>query len=120
MPFGLRNAPACFQRITDLLNTRVNPSPMKAYLNDLTAESNSFRDMMGMLEKLFELCTEVKLELHPDKWHMSLKKIRVRGHVLSKEGIHPIEEDSRKSVSQRTRNKFNLSGTRLILPEDQS
>jgi hypothetical protein len=49
---------------------------MKAYLDDLTVGFNSFEDMMGMLEKLFGLCREVKLELYPDKCHAFLKRFK--------------------------------------------
>ena len=54
MSFELKNSPACFQRITDFLSNRANPSQLKAYLDDLAVGSNSFEDMMGMLKKLFE------------------------------------------------------------------
>ena len=64
------------KRNTDLLRNRVNPSRMKAYLDDLTVGFNSFEDMMGMLEKLFGLCREVKLELYPDKCHAFLKRFK--------------------------------------------
>jgi len=40
---------------------------MKAYLDDLIVGSNSSEDTMGMVKKVFELCREVKVKLHPDK-----------------------------------------------------
>jgi len=89
-PFGIKNAPAYFQRITDFISNQINSSQidikceskenkaaqMKAYLDDLTAEANTFMGMMQLLEKLFSLCRELKLKLHPDKCFLFLRKIR--------------------------------------------
>jgi hypothetical protein len=90
MPFGLKNAPACFHRITDFISNQINSSQidikseskenkgaqMKAYLDDLTAGAKTFMGMMQLLEKLFSLCRELKLKLHPDKCFLFLRKIR--------------------------------------------
>jgi len=67
MPFGLKNTPACFQRITDFISNQINSSQieikceskenkatqMKVYLDDLTAGANTFLGMMQLLKKLF-------------------------------------------------------------------
>ena len=115
MPFGLKNAPACFQRITDFISNQINSSQidlkteskdnkvaqMKAYLDDLTAGANTFTGMMKLLEKLFSLCRELKLKLHPDKCSLFLRKIRILGHMLTKEGIHPMDKILRRIRSSR-------------------
>jgi hypothetical protein len=74
---------------------------MKAYLDDLTAGIDTFREMMILLEKLFSLCRELQLKLHPDQCFLFLKKIRVLEHVLTKEGIHPLNKILRRIRSSR-------------------
>jgi hypothetical protein len=113
MPFGLKNAPACFQRITDFISNQINSSQidikceskenkaaqMKAYLDDLAARANAFMGMMQLLEKLFSLCRELKL--HPDKCFLFLRNIRILGHMLTTEGIHPMDKILRRIRSSR-------------------
>ena len=120
MPFDIKNAPACFQRITDFISNQINSShieikrkskenkaaQMKAYLDDLTAGANTFMGMMQLMEKLFSLCRELKLKLHPDKSFLFLRNIRILGHMLTTEGIHPMDKILRRmSSSRRPENK---------------
>jgi len=115
VPFGLKNVPACFQRITDFISNQINSSQiemkceskenksaqMKAYLDDLTAGAKTFMGMMQLLEKLFSLFRELKLELHLDKCFLFLRKIRILGHMRTKEGIHPMDKILRRIRSSR-------------------
>jgi hypothetical protein len=61
MPFGLKNATACFQKITVFISNQINSSQIdikceskenkaaqaKAYLDDLTAGAKAFMGMMA-------------------------------------------------------------------------
>jgi len=97
MPFGLKNAPAASRKITDFISNQINSSQ----IDDLTAGANAFVGMMQLLEKLFSLCRELKLELHPYKCFLFLRKIRILGHMLKKEGTHPMDKILRRIRSSR-------------------
>jgi hypothetical protein len=65
---------------------------MRAYLDDFTSASHTLAEMKVLLEELFSLCRELKLKLHPDKCCLFLRNIRLLGHMLTEEGIHPMEK----------------------------
>ena len=86
MPFGLRNATATFQRLTDSVfgDCRVQP-----YVDDLVTGSQEFTSHMSDLRKIFSQMRKYRLKAKPSKCRFGLSTIDCLGHELSLEGIRP-------------------------------
>ena len=54
--------------------------------------SHMVAKMVVPLEQLFSLCRELKLKLHPEKCRLFLRTVRLLGHMLTKEDIHPMDQ----------------------------
>ena len=108
-----------FPRVTDFLSNQVNAfqvttgteskrnvARIRAYLDYLTHGPYTVAEMIVLLEKLFSLCRELKLKLHPHKCSLFLRKVRFLGHMLSEEGVHLIDKLLQKLRStMRPQNK---------------
>ena len=62
MPFGLRNAPATFQRL--MRNVLVGVESCEAYLDDVVAYSNTWSDHLNTLSLIFSRLREASLTLN--------------------------------------------------------
>lgn len=88
MPFGLRNAPATFQRLMDRFRRRLPDLRLLAYLDDLILLSDHIDDHLYALRRVFDMLREFQLRLHRPKCRFGCRKTRYLGHVISTQGIH--------------------------------
>lgn len=86
MPFGLKNAPAVFQRLIDKFKTGLNVTIL-AYLDDLLILSDSFESHLKDLKIVFDRLKHFKLRANRKKCHFVVERIKYLGHVLTPEGI---------------------------------
>lgn len=89
MPYGLRNAPATFQRA---MNTILNPVLGKhalAYLDDIIIFSSSFEDHLLHLDETLTLLNRAGLKLNLQKCNFLVKEIKFLGFLISSKGISP-------------------------------
>lgn len=78
MPFGLRNAPATFQRLIDRLRISVDNVKMLAYLDYLIIFSSTFNDHIEDLNKIFQkFRNKVSWTITPDGLNMDPEKQRL-------------------------------------------
>ena len=87
MPFGLCNAPATFQRLTDTVLMGLNFDICLAYLDDIIVYSCDLQSHMERLEKLFQQLREANLKLKPSKFSILQKRVAFLGYVVSETGI---------------------------------
>ena len=87
MPFGLCNAPATFQRLTDTVLMGLNFDICLAYLDDIIVYSRDLQSHMERLEKLFQRLREANLKLKPSKCSILQKCVAFLGYVVSETGI---------------------------------
>ena len=89
MPFGLKNAPATFQRLMDLVLTGLQGTELFVYLDDIVLYANSLEEHEEKFNKLMERLITANLKLQPDKCEFLLPEVAYLGHIIDKDGIRP-------------------------------
>lgn len=92
MPFGLKNAPATFQRI---LQRILGPLLYKGainYLDDIILYSKTFEDHLNLLEKVFNLLKANNVKLKLSKCNFACKEVDYLGYIICPEGVKPSTE----------------------------
>ena len=89
MPFGLKNAPATFQRLMDRVLTGLQGIEMFVYMDDIVIYAKSLKEHNEKLENLLGRLKTAGLVLQPDKCRFLCKEIGYLGHVISEVGVKP-------------------------------
>lgn len=94
MPFGLKNAPATFQRLIDRFRSgsSLKDVIVLTYLDDILVISDSYARHLLDLRAVFDRLRLFKLRANRDKCVFAREKVKYLGHVISPEGISPDEE----------------------------
>lgn len=100
MPFGLRNAPATFQRLMDKFLTGLYDICVFAYLDDWIIISETFEEHLKDLEKVFQRLRLFKLRAKREKCKFSCTEVHYLGHVLTTEGIQ-VNPDKVKAIAAK-------------------
>ena len=95
MPFGLKNAPATFQRVIDNVLRGLNNEICLVYLDDIIVFSVSLQEHLNNLEAVFQRLKESNLKVQLDKSEFLKKEISYLGHIVTPEGIRPNPEKIR-------------------------
>ena len=95
MPFGIKTAPNCFQKIMNSLFG--GHHFCLVYLDDLLVMSESHEEHLEHLEKLFKIISNAGLKLHPGKCSFMKDEIRYLGYIISKEGLH-VDPDKTETI----------------------
>lgn len=92
MPFGLKNAPATFQRVMDhILREHIGKSCV-IYLDDILIFSTSLQEHIENLEKVFKTLEKYNFKIQLDKSEFLKKETAFLGHVITTEGVKPNPE----------------------------
>jgi len=89
MPFGLKNAPATFQRLMNSVLTGMQGLKCLVYLDDIVIYGASLADHNKRLEKVLQRLRKNNLKLQPDKCEFLHKETIYLGHIISENGISP-------------------------------
>ena len=87
MPFGLRDAPATFQRLVDKMLTSVQYDYVMAYLDDIIVKGDGVETSLRNLREVFERVRGAGLKLKPSKCELFRKEIAYLGHIINKDGL---------------------------------
>lgn len=99
MPFGLKNAPATFQRVMDnILKDLINKSCF-VYMDDIVIFSTSLQEHIVRLKQVFQKLRESNLKIQLDKSEFLQKEVAFLGHIITTEGIKP-NPDKIKAILQ--------------------
>jgi len=104
MPFGLKNAPATFQRLMDLVLSGLQGEEVFVYMDDIVIYATSLEEHERKYNLLMERLRNANLKLQPDKCEFLKTEVTYLGHVISKDGVKP---DPKKLEAQRTLNNFS-------------
>ena len=89
LPFGLRTAPAIFQRV---INTVIADMPnIKSYLDDIILCSNTWNDHMKLLNEFFVRLEEANLTVNLEKSEFGHAKVSFLGHEVGNSTLTPLE-----------------------------
>ena len=96
MPFGLKNAPAAFQRLMHRvvadLNLAEGPDFVSAYIDDVLVFSRTLQEHLHHLEMVIAKLVEFHLKLKPSKCRFIWQKVSYLGHVITACGLKTSEE----------------------------
>ena len=89
MPFGLRNAPATFQRLIDRLRScsALQDVTLLAYLDDLLIISQGYQQHLQDLEAVFKRLAEFNLHVNREKCAFARESVKYLGHVITQKGV---------------------------------
>jgi hypothetical protein len=88
MPMGLKNSPATFARLCEL----VFPSQdfrdfLQCFLDDLCIFCRDFKSLVKALDKVLERIIFANSRLHPRKSHLAVEEVDYLGHTIFKGGV---------------------------------
>ena len=93
MPFGLKNAPALFQRLMQRVLMGLNPSDghdfVSVYLDDVLVFSETFNSHLEHLALVLQRFASAGLKLKPSKCHFICQRVEYLGHLITPSGIQP-------------------------------
>ncbi len=100
LPFGLKNAPAHFQRMMEqeVLKGLIGKSCF-VYLDDVIIVGTSQEDYLANLRRVLERFREFNLTLKASKCQFNLEKVEFVGHVIS-ENTLSISDERKSFFSQ--------------------
>ncbi|CAM5105071.1 unnamed protein product [Natator depressus] len=90
LPFGLRNAPATFQRLVDGLLAGLEEYAV-AYLDDVAIFSDSWAEHLKHLQKVFERIREAGLTVKAKKCQIGLNRVTYLGHQVGQGTINSVQ-----------------------------
>ncbi|CAG9137900.1 unnamed protein product [Plutella xylostella] len=86
MPFGLRNAPATFQRLIDRFKISLDVK-MLAYLDDLIVFSATFEAHLTDLQDVFNRMKDFNLTANERKCRFCCSSVKYLGHYITPHGL---------------------------------
>ncbi|GBN46857.1 Retrovirus-related Pol polyprotein from transposon opus, partial [Araneus ventricosus] len=92
MPFGLRNAPATFQRLIDRFRAGLKNVFALSYLDDIIILSETFDQHINDLQIVFERLSLFKLHANREKCHFACDRVKYLGHWITANGIEVDQE----------------------------
>ena len=101
MPFGLKNAPATYQRAIDTILTTVKWQFTFVYLDDIIFFSSSFEDHKLHLRTVLELFEAAGVTLRLSRSKLFYTEVDYLGHLINP-GVLEIAPDMIRSVKEAT------------------
>ncbi|XP_069986300.1 uncharacterized protein [Penaeus vannamei] len=88
LPFGLRTAPATFQRLINSIIAGIDGC--KAYLDDVIIYTNSWKDHVAKLQALFDRLTKANLTINLAKSDFAQAKVTYLGYTVGQGQVCPL------------------------------
>lgn len=89
MPFGLKNAPATFQRVMDCILRELIGVCCLVYMDDIIIFSPSLEQHKRDLERVLNKLKEANLKIQLDKCEFLRKEVQFLGHTVTEDGVRP-------------------------------
>lgn len=89
LPFGLRNAPAIFQRMIDDVLKEIIGKICYVYIDDVIVFSKSEEDHLRDIETVFSKLDKAGLKINLEKTNFMATSVEFLGYLVTPEGILP-------------------------------
>lgn len=96
MPFGLKNAPATFQRAMNNVLSNYIGSICYVYLDDIIIIGKNLQDHLNNVSKILKRLSDFNLKIQLDKCEFLRRETEFLGHIIAPDGIKPDPEKIRK------------------------
>lgn len=87
MPFGLCNAPSCFERLMEIVLKGYQWERCLCYIDDVIIFGRTFEQALENLELVFGRLRQANLKLKPKKCSFFQHQVLFLGHLISDQGI---------------------------------
>ena len=94
IPYGLTNAPPCFQRFINDCLYNLRDKIYVAYLDAILIYGKTFKEHKQNVKIVLRCLKEKGIKLNPKKCQFFKKQIRYLGRLLTKEGYRPDPENT--------------------------
>lgn len=91
MPFGLKNAPATFQRLMNTVLAGLQGFKCFIYMDDIVVYGEDLKTHNKKLIEILDRLSKHNLKLQPGKCCFLQKEIVFLGHKITSDGIKPDE-----------------------------
>lgn len=98
MPFGLRNAPATFQRLMNSVLSGIQNIRCFVYLDDIVIFADTLENHNRRLKEVFKRLSDFNLKIQPDKCEFLRREVMYLGHLITETGVKP-NPDKVKAVA---------------------
>ncbi|KAA3460439.1 hypothetical protein EPI10_027100 [Gossypium australe] len=99
MPFGLKTAGATYQREMVTLFHNMMHKEIEVYVDDMIAKSQTEKEHVQVLRKLFLRLRKFQLKLNPTKCTFGARSGKLLGFVVSEKGIE-VDPDKVRAVQE--------------------
>jgi len=89
LPFGLKTAPATFQRMMNVVLSGLTGTRCFVFLDDIVVYAKSLVEHDVKLRQVFDRLRENNLKLKPEKCEFLRREVSYLGHVISENGVLP-------------------------------
>lgn len=89
MPFGLKNAPATFQRSMDNVLSGLQRNELFVYMDDIVVYARSIEEHEVKFNRLMKRLADANLKLQADKCEFLHKEVAYLGHIIGADGVRP-------------------------------
>ncbi|MBW0551520.1 hypothetical protein O181_091235 [Austropuccinia psidii MF-1] len=84
MPFGIKNAPAHFQRMMDtIFQDEILEGWMVVYIDDIIIYSETWEDHVQYIDRVLSKCTPINLKISLKKCNFGQQELLALGHKVS-------------------------------------
>ncbi|KAG8490478.1 hypothetical protein CXB51_013617 [Gossypium anomalum] len=99
MPFGLKNAGATYQRAMVNLFHDMMHKDIEVYVDDLIAKSQTEKEHIEVLRRLFLRLKKFQLKLNPAKCTFGARSRKLLGFIVSEKGIE-VDSDKARAIRE--------------------
>ena len=89
MPFGMKNAPATFQRMVNKLVRNIDGC--EGYIDDVVIFSDNWSDHICQIERFFQIMREAKLTINLMKSEFGKATVKYLGHIVGQGQVSPLD-----------------------------
>ena len=87
MPFGAKNAGACYSRLVELSIMKLRSPNILAYIDDIICATQDLWQHVKELEDVFKMHREAGIKIKAEKTHLIKPEVEYLGYMVSQEGI---------------------------------